>query len=139
MGYRSKSLSVPLLKAVIADLTTRGHPTIDQAADRLGTSIRSLQRHLAQQGLSYSDLVDGVRYQAAQNMLRESAHSIAEVAAALGYRDTSSFSRAFARWSGTGPRAYRRRWAGKGGAGALHGRGALVAPVSARPDLEAPE
>ena len=139
MTYRSKSLSVPLLKAVIADLTKRGHPTIDQAAARLGTSIRSLQRHLAQQGLSYTDLVDGVRYQAAQHLLREPGRSVAEVAVALGYRDTSSFSRAFARWCGTGPRAYRRRWAGKGGSGALHGSGVLVTPVSARSDHEAPE
>ena len=111
-------ISLPKLKALIVDQAKDGHPSIERMAKRLGVSIRSLQRDLERQGTSYSEVVDSARYEAAQNLLRRSRFRVCDVAGELGYRDPSSFSRAFARWSGTTPRRFRatlreRRAAGK--------------------------
>ena len=74
----------------------------------MGTSPRSLQRHLAGRRLTYSGLVDSVRCEAAQAMLTTTAVPVKEVARLLGYRTPGSFARAFTRWTGTPPRAFRR-------------------------------
>ncbi len=104
---RKPVVSVLSLKALIADLARTGHPAIGRLAKHLGLSTRSLQRDLERRGTAYSDLVDRVRYETAQDLLSRTSRTIAEVGARLGYRDPSSFSRAFARWSGVSPRSYR--------------------------------
>lgn len=94
-----------LLKTYLSDRS----PTIQLAAEIAGTSVRTLQRRLAAVGLSYSDVLDHVRFEAAADMLRNSDIKMIEVAYELGYRDPSSFSRAFRRLAGISPREYRRQ------------------------------
>jgi transcriptional regulator GlxA family with amidase domain len=84
-----------------------GDLSLPSAALRIGISARSLQRHLEGLNITYSDLVDEVRFDVARSLLVDSSIEIAEIGASLGYRDPSSFSRAFMRWSGTSPRDYR--------------------------------
>jgi AraC-like DNA-binding protein len=107
MIYRNHRIPVATLRNLIADLARKGHPSIDRAAAHLGLSARSLQRQLEHQGITYSDLVEGTRQEIARGLLHDTTLSIAQVAAMLGYRDPSSFSRAFARWAGCSPRRYR--------------------------------
>lgn len=107
MIYRNRPVSIPELKHLIACLAGTGHPSIERVAECLGTSTRSLQRDLQLKGVTYSDLVDSVRYELAQSLLRNTTCRISEVSAMLGYTDPSSFSRAFMRWSGVSPRGYR--------------------------------
>jgi len=107
MIYRKRRIPVATLRNLIADLARKGHPSIDRAAAHLGLSARSLQRQLEHQGISYSGLVEGTRQEIARGLLHDTTLSIAQVAAMLGYRDPSSFSRAFARWAGCSPRRYR--------------------------------
>ncbi len=71
--------------------------------------MRGLQRRLAADGLTYSQLLEEARRNAALRLVEERQLTFAEVASALGYSDPAHFTRAFARWTGTTPRAYRQR------------------------------
>ncbi len=103
MLNRKGSISAARLKTIISETLKSGDATLRSAAARLGTSPRSLQRQLELQEITYSDVVDEVRYEIARTLLVNTDLGIAGVGATLGYRDPSSFSRAFMRWSGTCP------------------------------------
>lgn len=87
---------------------TMGCGDLDYVAERLHMSPRTLQRRLRLLGVSFSDILDGLRRQKAEVMLRRGDYSLAQVAETLGYTDTTNFSRAFRRWTGMSPRRYRR-------------------------------
>lgn len=96
------------LRSVIGQLAHSGTPSLARAASRMGTSPRSLQRYLAGRRVTYSAVVESVRSEAAQVMLKTTTLPVQEIARQLGYRTPGSFARAFARWTGTTPRAYCR-------------------------------
>jgi AraC-like DNA-binding protein len=79
-----------------------------QIARAIHVSPRTLRRHLEAQGTSLSALVDQERRDRALLLLRSPELSLAEIAERLGYRSLQSFERAFRRWTGTTPAAYRR-------------------------------
>jgi AraC-like DNA-binding protein len=68
---------------------------------------RTMSRQLQAEGLSFQQLVNEVRYDAARQMIGGARMPLAEVAAALGYSEPSALTRAFRRWSGQGPAAWR--------------------------------
>ena len=107
MGMTERT-SIARARQAIEKLMASGHPTIERSARTLRISPRTLQRRLEQAGVTYGILVEEIRYRLARRRLRDRRVRIADVAAELGYRDASSFSRAFMRWSGMSPRAYRR-------------------------------
>ncbi len=72
----------------------------EEAARLIGTSRRTLVRRLAEAGLAFRPLLDGVLRERARAMLSAGAHSRDDMAAALGYTDATSFSRACRRWFG---------------------------------------
>ena len=78
-----------------------------ELAELLGTSERTLQRHLAEQGVSYSRVLDEARYQVACDMLASGDIKIGEIAFAAGYQNPPHFSRAFRRLAGLSPIEYR--------------------------------
>jgi AraC-like DNA-binding protein len=78
-------------------------------ARRLHVSPRTLHRRLADEGASYRALRDAVRRERAFQLLGKTDHSIAVVAASLGYSEPSAFFRAFVGWTGVAPSAYRKR------------------------------
>ncbi|MGW2817716.1 AraC family transcriptional regulator [Streptomyces sp. NPDC001415] len=82
-------------------------PTLDETAARLAMSPATLRRRLAQEGTSFQQLKDAVRRDAAIAGLAEGREPIAEIAARLGFSEDTSFHRAFRRWTGTTPGAYR--------------------------------
>ena len=84
-----------------------GYPTIDRIARQCGMPVRTMQRRLHTAGLTYSKLVDEVRYNAACRALDLTGKSITEISKELGFTDVSNFSRAFHRWSGMSPTEYR--------------------------------
>jgi AraC-like DNA-binding protein len=86
----------------------RGVPSIDEAANELGVSARTLKRKLAARGVAYSTLVEEEQRDKALLLLRSSDATIPEIADRLGYSDVANFARAFRRWTGTTPAAYRR-------------------------------
>ncbi|MBG0810963.1 AraC family transcriptional regulator ligand-binding domain-containing protein [Methylosinus sp. H3A] len=84
-----------------------GRPTLDDIVRRAGLSKRTLQRRLADLGLSYADLLRDTLQRRAIFLLRQKERSITEIAAMLGYRDPAHFSRAFEKWAGVAPSRWR--------------------------------
>lgn len=84
-------------------------PSIQEAARALGTSARSLQRALKEEGTSYQAAVDEVRKALSMAHLRAPDRTISEVAFLVGFNEVGAFTRAFRRWTGELPSAYRRR------------------------------
>jgi AraC-like DNA-binding protein len=75
----------------------------------LYVSKRTLARRLQQEGTGYRQIREQLLSQLASRHLQESGLSVEAVAALLGYHDTANFRRAFKRWFGQTPQAYRRR------------------------------
>lgn len=93
-------------------LTTRvagGDTRIDALARHFAMSPRTLQRKLADEGTSFQKLVDEARRAAAGRYLKESTLAIGEIAYLLGYSEPAPFHRAFKRWYGSTPEAFRCR------------------------------
>jgi AraC-like DNA-binding protein len=84
-----------------------GYPRLTLAAEIAGTSTRTLQRRLAADGLSYSELIDRARFDIASRMLVETDARSIEIAQATAYSDPSHFARAFRRIAGLSPDEYR--------------------------------
>ncbi|MDH4608276.1 AraC family transcriptional regulator [Pseudomonas sp. BN102] len=83
-----------------------GEPSLELIAERLELTAAGLQRRLREEGLSFSQLVEQTRRELALHYLRQ-RRPISELAALLGYSETSAFSRAFRRWFGVSPRQWR--------------------------------
>ena len=78
-------------------------------ARTLGTSARSLQRRLAAAGVSYRQLLDVARKEAAERYLSHTRLPISEIAYLLGYSEAAAFNRAFRRWRHERPQVFRER------------------------------
>ena len=96
------------LRGIIDAAALAGPPALRQAAGILGLSPRSLQRRLAGMDMSWEALVDQWRRQTAEAMLADPACRVGTVARRLGYGDPAHFDRAFRRWTGATPTAFRR-------------------------------
>ena len=85
----------------------RSFPHIAEVADRLHVSERTLRRRLKAEASSFREICDEVRNVLASQYLTDTEFTVAEIANLLGYTETVSFRRAFARWNGTTPGRYR--------------------------------
>jgi AraC-like DNA-binding protein len=99
---------VGTLEQTLTTLLLDGYPTIEVTADVVGISIRTLQRNLSKQGLTYSQLMDKVRYQKSLALLQHSDIPLIGIAYALGFSDPANFSHAFKRWTGLSPQQFCR-------------------------------
>ncbi|MEE4209893.1 MAG: AraC family transcriptional regulator ligand-binding domain-containing protein [Parvularcula sp.] len=95
------------VRIAVSQRLSEGPPTLSSTAAALGMSSRTLQRRLSDQGLSFQTLVDLARRELAEQLLRETRYSLAEIAFLTGFAEQSGFTRAFKRWAGQTPRSYR--------------------------------
>ena len=109
-GLRARLAAMPDVLATSArvrDALIDGLPAGDATADaigrRLGLSKRSLQRRLSEEGESFKSILAQTRRALALNYLHATEISVQEIAFLLGFRDTSSFFRAFRSWTGQTP------------------------------------
>lgn len=84
-------------------------PRRSQAAQALGVSERTLARRLAEQGQTFDELLDGVRREMALQAVTDTGRALAEIAQSLGFAESSTFYRAFHRWTGMPPARWRRQ------------------------------
>lgn len=84
-------------------------PSLEELAGGLFTTTRTLRRRLAAEGTSFRELTNQVRMVMATQLIEAGRHSVQQVAHQLGYGDTSAFTHAFRRWTGTSPREFRER------------------------------
>lgn len=95
------------VQELIRRLLPTGQCTIQMIAEQLALHHRTLQRRLAQEGVGYEELVDGVRQEMASHYLSESGLYLSQITGLLGYAEQSTFNRACRRWFGTTPRKFR--------------------------------
>ncbi len=103
-----KSTTAAKVEQYIRSALPIGYCTIEQCARGMQVPARTLQRHLAEEKLTFSDLVIRQRVELAKQRLLRSGESLAQIALDLGYSDQTTFCRAFRRWTGLSPGAYRR-------------------------------
>lgn len=97
-----------VLRAIVSSLPTGGL-TIEAAAARLAMTPRTLQRRLAETGDAFSDLVDEARLSTAEHYLADGRFTLGEIAYLLGFNEPSNFHKAFRRWKGVPPGAWREK------------------------------
>jgi AraC-like DNA-binding protein len=84
-------------------------PSLSRVARALHLSARTLQRQLAQEELSFESVLEAERAALARHHLAEGRLSLEELAFLLGYSEPRALARAFKRWTGTTPSAFRAR------------------------------
>jgi len=113
-----RALEAKIEAATAGDLIVRLHRALrllllngdsagDDVAQQLSLHRRTLNRRLKAQGTTFQKVLDGVRWEISRQLLGTTNISLDDVVAATGYADTSTFVRAFHRWSGTTPAKWR--------------------------------
>lgn len=96
-----------LVRAMIYQRLGSGQIAQHPIARAIGVSSRTLRRRLADEGTCFQQIVDDCRMrQAAHEFRKRRPISIAQTALRLGYSEHSTFTRAFARWSGMAPQEF---------------------------------
>lgn len=100
MSYKVRTEIIRLLKGE--------EPKLIMVARALGIGERSIQLRLDEEGTSFRELLEEVRKELALSHLKENKVSTADVSFLLGFSEPSVFSRAFKKWTGMSPNAYRK-------------------------------
>ena len=102
------ALKITDVRRAIAKLLPAGHPSLAMVAGQLDISTRTLQRRLAENNLTHSQLVHQARITKACQRLSQPNVQISKIARETGFGSPSAFTRAFQSWTGTTPRAFRK-------------------------------
>jgi AraC-like DNA-binding protein len=100
---------VEQVRLAIQQKLTGRRPTIEDIADALHVSSRTLQRRLQDEGSSFQRVLEDARHQLARSYLNNSVLELNEAAYLLGYEDANSFVRAFRTWEGVPPARWREK------------------------------
>lgn len=103
---QSQSLTNQVRAHIQQDLI-HGEPNLEKVALDLHMSPCTLSRRLKSHDITFTQLIDQVRYELAKHYIQQKNLPISEVAFLLGYSEVSAFSRAFKRWFGCTPRQLR--------------------------------
>ncbi len=95
------------VRSIVTGLLVAGYPDLPTVVRKAGIPARTLQRRLAEAGLTYSDLVMEIRISRARELLGDRSRPIDEIASTLGYSDAANFTRAFKNHTGMTPTQYR--------------------------------
>jgi len=88
--------------------TAQPPPTLEQVADAMHLTARTLIRKLNREETAYKDVLQSLRREYAERLLQDARLKVADVAEILGYREAANFTRAFRRWYGVSPASWRR-------------------------------
>jgi AraC-like DNA-binding protein len=91
----------------IAPLLPHGRARVDEVARALGMSRRTLARHLAEEHLTLTAILEKVRLDLAHHCLKDPGLSVSRIAWLLGFQETSAFTNSFSRWTGLTPTQMR--------------------------------
>jgi AraC-like DNA-binding protein len=95
------------VESIITQLLPHGKAVAPEIARQLGMSSRTLSRKLRDENATYAEILNRLRSALARRYLRDRELPITEIAWLLGYREVSSFTHAFRRWTGMTPREFR--------------------------------
>jgi AraC-like DNA-binding protein len=88
-------------------------PGLEDVASALHVTSRTLIRRLASENTAFREILEQLRQEMATRLLANAQFTVAEISELLGYREPANFGRAFRRWFGTSPAAWRRQAAGR--------------------------
>ena len=106
------------MRTVLTQRLRHGEPTQEEVAEILNVSARTLQRKLGDSGTTFREIVDETRHAQALAHFSMPQMSVTEVTHLLGFSCSSSFTRAFRRWTGLSP----SEWRAGSGSRTLHAR-----------------
>jgi AraC-like DNA-binding protein len=95
----------------VVPLLPHGKARVGEIARRLGLSQRTFARRLSLENLTFSEILESLRRELAEQYLADSGLSISQIAWILGYQENSAFAHAFRRWTGKTPRRARAQQA----------------------------
>jgi AraC-like DNA-binding protein len=101
------------VRELVIDRLTKGPVRIENIARDLGTSSKTLERRLAEQGESFSTLLDDIRGGLAKRYLSETDFRLEQVAYLTGYSEPAALVCAFKRWTGATPIQFREQQAAR--------------------------
>lgn len=81
--------------------------SFDEVASELSMTTHTIRRHLKEEGNSFQEIKDSIRRDQALSLLENSTLSLLEIAEFLGFSESAAFNRAFKKWTGMTPGAYR--------------------------------
>lgn len=88
-------------------LLASGTARIERVASAMGCSRQTLYRRLKAEGLTFEQVLDGLRHRLALKLMRDGKLAVKEAAYRLGFSDPAAFSRAFKRWTGQSPAMFK--------------------------------
>lgn len=103
---KEKNFASQVTQSIIK-LVKPGFPTVEEVAQHLNISARTMQRRLSEEGLTYKKLMDDLKKDFAIGYMKRPDLTIGDIAYLLSYSDSSAFTRAFKTWTGMSPNAYR--------------------------------
>ncbi|MBN7813661.1 AraC family transcriptional regulator ligand-binding domain-containing protein [Algoriphagus sp. H41] len=106
--YSNADSFIRQLQELIVEALPSGIPGLQQVAEWLGMSPRTLKRRLAEKGHSFRSLVHQKQQELAEDLLRTTSQSIGEISFQTGFSEQSAFNRAFKRWTGKAPLDFRK-------------------------------
>ena len=95
------------VEGVLPQLLPHARTSISNVAKQLAMSTRTLSRKLREEGVAFTEILEESRAALAKSYLAERDLPVSEIAWLLGYREVSSFTHAFKRWTGMTPRQFR--------------------------------
>lgn len=108
MNYQESKSTVHAVRKVLYEGRTDGRWDGDSVSSLLNVSRRTVERRLKAEGTSFRAVVNQMRYELARCYLQNNQRDLRSIAESLGFADIRAFSRAFKRWSGSTPVAYRK-------------------------------
>jgi len=94
---------------ILRELLREGEPAVREVASICGLSTRTFQRRLANEGMSFANVLDEVRREVFLGLLDSGKQGINEAGSAAGYSSPSAITRAVRRWTGRPPRHLKRQ------------------------------
>ncbi len=107
LRHNTRANFVEQVEARVRRALSTGQCSLEDCADQLGTSTRTLQKRLTRMGIKFSEIVQNERIKLAKHALLWSDCSLDEIAFQLGYSEQTSFGRAFKRATGMTPKSFR--------------------------------
>jgi AraC-like DNA-binding protein len=108
----SAESAIDAVRGVLSRELCDGEPTLEHVASRLHMSVRTLHRRLEDEGASFRRVLADARRELAERHLSDSRLAVGDIAFLLGFSEPSAFRRAFKRWTGQHPAAFRQTRAG---------------------------
>ncbi|RZI81762.1 MAG: AraC family transcriptional regulator [Rubrivivax sp.] len=107
--YRNTDSVAGQVRAKLRAISPPEWPVLEEMADSLGTPASTFRRRLVHEGTTFQTIKNELRRDMAITLLKDEAVSVEQLAHALGFAEAAAFHRAFCKWTGMRPSAYRRR------------------------------